>query len=305
LIAVKSGFVAVIGWTNVGKSSLLNRFVRQKVAITSPRSQTTRESVAVILTEERGQAVFLDTPGFHRPRHLLNRMMIKEAESALGRSDLALHLVSPDVSEDSGDLARWFGRFKGPKILVVNKMDLLDRAGLMEYLESCSGGVDYDEIVPVSAITGENVHRLLDLCFTYLPEGPLLYPKEQVSDRQERFFIAEIVREKVIRLTRQELPHAVAVIIEESRFDRGKKIWLIRANIVVEKESQKGIIIGARGKMLKEIGRKARLELEEFLEGKVFLELWVKVRKNWTRDPVFLREAGYRSKNREPSGSRL
>ena len=294
---IKSGFVAVIGWTNVGKSTLLNRFVHQKVAITSPRTQTTRQSVAIILTEDRGQAVFLDTPGFHRPRHLLNRMMIKEAESTLDRSDLALHLVSPDVREDSRDLERWLRRFKGPKILVVNKMDLLDRAGLMKYLEGFADSAACDEIVPVSAATGENVDRLLDLCFAYLPEGPRLYPKEQVSDRQERFFMAEIVREKVIRLTRQELPHAAAVILEESRFDRGKKIWLVRANIIVEKESQKGIIIGAKGKMLKEIGRKARLELEEFLQGKVFLELWVKVRKNWTHDPVFLREAGYRTKS--------
>ncbi len=286
----KSGFISVLGWTNVGKSTLLNRLAGQRVVITSPKEQTTRNATTVILTEARGQVVFIDTPGLHRPRHLLSELMIKEAASTLGNSDAALHLVSPDVKADDSYLRELLARFHGPKILVVNKIDLLGKDELIRYLGALAGLEAYREVVPVSAVTGDNAGRLLDVCFAALPEGAGLYPEDQISDRKERFFMAEIIREKIVTSTRQEIPYATAVMVDESKWDADRGLWRIQATIYVEKESQKGIVIGAGGVSLKAIGQKARRDLEVFLQARVYLELWVKVRKNWTRDPQFLEE---------------
>jgi GTP-binding protein Era len=290
---MKSGFVAVVGWTNVGKSTLLNTIVGQKVGIVSDKDQTTRFTTSVIHTEERGQIVFRDTPGIHDAYRPLNEAMMTEARESLSGADLVLHLISPDVKGDEGKVRSILASFRGPRILVLNKIDTLSKDLVVERLAKADPFNLYGDIVPVSAATGENVDRLVSVCFERLPEGPQLYPEDQVSDRNERFFMGEIVREKVIRLTRQELPYATAVVIESSKWLEEKGSWEIHATIYVEKDSQKGIVIGAGGAMLKDIGTSARKELEKFLDGKVFLQLWVKVRRNWTKDARFLREIGY------------
>ncbi len=289
----KSGFVSVLGWTNVGKSTLLNRILGQKLAITSPRSQTTRFATSLVLSEARGQAVFIDTPGFHQPRHLLEQRMRREATSSLRNSDLVLRVVSPDVVGEETQVTEVLRHFGGPRVLAVNKIDLLNKGRLLAYLADFNDQELYNEIIPVSAATGENVDRLLEVIFALLPEGPPLFPEDDLSDRNQRFFMAEIIREKVMMLTWQEVPHAAAVVLEDASWMEERGLWHIQATIHVEKDSQKSIVIGAGGKMLKEIGRKARLELETFLQGRVYLQLWVKVRRNWTKDPRFLEEIGY------------
>lgn len=292
----KSGFVAVIGKPNVGKSTLVNQLVGQKIAIVSPRPQTTRRRILGILTREDAQVIFVDTPGIHRPRHKLGEIMVATAKSAIPDTDLVLFVV--DVSEPPGEEDRMIGELlrdgtAAPIILVLNKMDLLPADKVKPHTEA------YWELVPnhrdwmmTIATEGVNLDKLLALILEALPEGPRYYPADYVTDQPEREIAAELIREQVLHLTRQEVPHAVAVVVEEFK-ERENGVVYIAANIFVEKSSQKGIIIGNRGQMLRQIGEAARREIERMVGGRVYLDLWVKVSKNWRRDERELRRLGY------------
>lgn len=292
----KSGFVAVIGKPNVGKSTLVNQLVGQKIAIVSPRPQTTRRRILGILTREDAQVIFVDTPGIHRPRHKLGEIMVATAKSAIPDTDLVLFVV--DVSEPPNEEDRMIGELlrdgtAAPIILVLNKMDLLPADKVKPHTEA------YWELVPnhrdwmmTIATEGVNLDKLLALILEALPEGPRYYPADYVTDQPEREIAAELIREQVLHLTRQEVPHAVAVVVEEFK-ERENGVVYIAANIFVEKSSQKGIIIGNRGQMLRQIGEAARREIERMVGGRVYLDLWVKVSKNWRRDERELRRLGY------------
>jgi len=292
----KSGFVAVIGKPNVGKSTLVNRLVGQKIAIVSPRPQTTRRRILGILTREDAQIIFVDTPGIHRPRHKLGEVMVATARSAIPDADLVLFVV--DVSEPPTEEDRMIAELLNsgtlaPVVLVLNKMDLLPPDKVRPHTEA------YWELVPrhrnwmmTVATEGVNLDKLLSVILEALPEGPRYYPAEYVTDQPEREIAAELIREQVLNLTRQEVPHAVAVVVEEFK-ERENGVVYIAANIFVEKSSQKGIIIGNKGQMLRQIGEAARHEIERMVGGRVYLDLWVKVSKNWRRDERELRRLGY------------
>jgi GTP-binding protein Era len=307
----RSGFVAVIGRPNVGKSTLMNRLVGQKVAIVSPKPQTTRSRILGILTLEDQdiQAIFVDTPGLHRPRHKLGQAMVATATSAIPDADVVLFVV--DVSVPPTDEDRMIAELirehaKAPIILVLNKMDLLPAEKVKPHTEA------YWELVPCRhdlltplvgegrgggwmmtiATQGVNLDKLLDRIIEALPEGPRYYPGDQVTDQTEREIAAELIREQVLRYTHQEVPHAVAVVVEEFK-ERKNGVIYVAANVFVEKESQKGIIIGRRGQMLRQIGSAARHEIERMVGGQLYLDLWVKVRKHWRRDERELRRLGY------------
>jgi len=292
----KSGFAAIVGRPNVGKSTLLNRITGHKIAIVSDKPQTTRNRIRGVYTDENAQIVFLDTPGIHKPFSKLGDYMVKAAEGALDEVDVVLFLT--DVSEELGGGDRYIiERLKNVKtsvILVLNKIDKVSRDGVLPVIDAYRRLHDFTEIVPVSAARGDNVERLLELVIQYLPEGPMFYPPGQVTDHPERFICAELIREKILLLTREEVPHSVAVEIERMETD-DRGLVRIGAVIYVERESQKGILIGKGGAMLKEIGRLAREEMERLLGSKIFLELWVKVKKDWRNHEAFLKSMGYRT----------
>jgi len=292
----KSGFAAIVGRPNVGKSTLLNRITGHKIAIVSDKPQTTRNRIRGVYTDENAQIVFLDTPGIHKPFSKLGDYMVKAAEGALDEVDVVLFLT--DVSEELGGGDRYIierlKNVKTPVILVLNKIDKVPRDGVLPVIDKYRQLHDFTEIVPVSAVRGDNVERLLELVIRYLPEGPMFYPAGQVTDHPERFICAELIREKILLLTREEVPHSVAVDIERMETD-GRGLVRIGAVIYVERESQKGILIGKGGAMLKEIGRLAREEMERLLGSKIFLELWVKVKKDWRNHEAFLKSLGYRT----------
>ena len=292
----RSGFVAVIGRPNVGKSTLVNYLVGQKVAIVSPKPQTTRNRILGILTREQVQVIFVDTPGLHRPHHKLGKAMVATATRAIPDADVVVFVVDVSVSprnEDRmiADLIR--EQTKSPVVLVLNKMDLLPPDRVKPHTEV------YWDLVPdrrawmmTTATKGENLGKLLDLIVDALPEGPPYYPGDQVTDQTERDIAAELIREQVLRHTRQEVPHAVAVVVEEFK-EQETGAFFVAANIFVEKRSQKGIVIGRNGQMLRKIGTAARQEIERMVGGRIYLDLWVKVRKDWRRDEAELRRLGY------------
>jgi GTP-binding protein Era len=292
----KSGFVAVIGRPNVGKSTLVNRLVGQKVAIVSPKPQTTRSRILGILTRERAQVIFVDTPGLHRPRHKLGQAMVAAAIGAMPDADVVLFMTDLSVlptAEDRmiGDMIQ--KQTESPVILVLNKMDLLSADKVKQHTEAYWELAPYhQEWMMTTATKGENLDKLLDLVVAALPEGPRYYPGDQVTDQTEREIAAELVREQVLRHTRQEVPHSVAVVVEEFK-ERENDVIYVGANVFVEKDSQKGIIIGRKGQMLRTIGSAARQEIERMTGGRVYLDLWVKVRKAWRRDERELRRLGY------------
>jgi len=292
----KSGFVAVIGRPNVGKSTLMNRFVGQKVAIVSPKPQTTRTRILGILTREDAQIIFVDTPGLHRPRHKLGEAMVATATRAIPDADVVLFLV--DVSVPPTDEERMIAGLiqehtKAPVILVLNKMDLLPPEKVQPHTEAYWELVPYhQEWMMTIATEGVNLDKLLDLIVGALPEGPRYYPGGQVTDQTERGIAAELVREQVLRYTHQEVPHAVAVAVEEFK-ERENNVTYVAANILVEKDSQKGIIVGRQGQMLRQIGSAARQEIERMVGGRVYLDLRVKVHEGWRRDERELRRLGY------------
>jgi GTP-binding protein Era len=290
----KSGFVAVIGRPNVGKSTLLNQLVGQKIAIVSDTPQTTRNRILGILTLPDAQILFLDTPGVHKPQHKLGEFMVNSAKSALREVDLILFVS--DVTESVGPGERFILELlkdeTTPVVLVLNKVDLLPKDKLLPIISRYSEFREFAAIVPVSALTGDNTERLLSIIKEALPAGPRYYPEDEVTDQPERLIAAEFIREKIFRLTREEIPHSTAVEVEEMKTRPNGDVFL-RATIYVERESQKGIIIGAKGVMLKEIGQQARLELENIFDSRFFVDLWVKVKKDWRNKEGSLRLFGY------------
>src|SRR5690606_7258995 len=272
----------------------LNQVVGQKIAIMSDKPQTTRNKIQGVLTEKDAQMIFIDTPGIHKPKHKLGNFMTKVAINTLNEVDLVLFMVNAEESFGKGEqfILEKLKGVKTPVFLVINKIDLIHPDELIKVIEQYKDQYDFREIVPISALQGNNVDRLLTVIKEYLPEGPQYYPPDQVTDHPERFIIAELIREKVLHLTREEVPHSVAVIIE--KISEENQLLHIMAAIIVERPSQKGIIIGKQGAMLKEIGTRARLDIEHLLGSKVFLELWVKVEKDWRNRSTMLREFGYR-----------
>ncbi len=290
----KSGFVALLGRPNVGKSTLLNRILGAKVAIVSPRPQTTRDRIAGILTEDRGQIVFLDSPGIHRPHRALNEYMVATAERIAGEADVVVHVVDDRPGGDEEELVRGVvSRAAVPRLLAVNKADRLGSGRAAARLAELMGSGLYRAGFAVSAAHGTGVAELVVFLFGILPEGPAFYPDEDLTDLPMRFVAKEVIREKLFRRLEAELPYSVAVAIEEYREEPGNGLTRIRADIVVERESQKGIVIGRGGSMLKAIGTEARLELEKITGERVYLELFVKVDKDWSRNETKLRRLGY------------
>ena len=290
----KSGFVAVVGRPNVGKSTLLNQIIGQKIAIVSDTPQTTRNRILGILTLPDAQILFLDTPGIHKPQHKLGEYMVNSARSALREIDLILFVS--DVTESVGPGERFIIDMlkdeKTPVVLVLNKVDLVAKDKLLPIISQYSAFRDFAAIVPVSALAGSNVDRLLSVIKDLLPEGPQYYAEDEVTDQPERVVAAEFIREKIFRLTREEIPHSTAVEVEEMKTRPNGDVFL-RATIYVERESQKGIIIGAKGAMLKEIGQQARLDMENIFGSRFFVDLWVKVKNDWRNKEGSLRMFGY------------
>ncbi|EHG20508.1 GTP-binding protein Era [Selenomonas infelix ATCC 43532] len=292
--AHKSGFAAVIGRPNVGKSTLINALIGQKIAIMSDKPQTTRSRILCILTEEDAQVIFLDTPGVHKPKHKLGAYMAKATEGALHGVDVIVFVV--DVTEKMGAgeqyILKQLANVRVPVLLAVNKVDCIPRAQTLPIIASYAKAYQFAGIVPISARERENLDGLLAEIKAHLPEGPQYYPADMVTDQPERLIVAELVREKVLALTRDEIPHAVAVDIEEMT-TRQKGDVYIRAVIYVERESQKGIVIGTKGALLRTIGAQARTDVETLLGSKVYLDLWVKTRKDWRNRATALREFGF------------
>ena len=292
----KSGFVALIGRPNVGKSTLLNYLVGQKVAIMSPQPQTTRNKISGIYTDDQEQIVFIDTPGIHKPKNKLDDFMDKSSYSALDEVDVVLFMVEPEPAGKRDQyIAELLKKIKKPVFLVINKIDKVHPDELLSIIDSYKNLGDFAEIVPISASQGNNVSELIKTIAKYLPEGPQFYDADQLTDRPEYFIVAELIREQVLKLTHEEVPHATAVVVDRMRDHEGGKLQ-VEATIYVERPGQKGIIIGKKGQMLKQIGIAARQEIEALLGEKVNLRLWVKVQKNWRSDPAFLKSIGYNAK---------
>jgi len=292
----KSGFITIIGRPNVGKSTFLNQVIGQKIAIMSDKAQTTRNKIQGVLTTENSQMIFIDTPGIHKPKHRLGDFMMKVATNTLNEVDLVLYMINATEKFGPGEefIIEKLKNVKTPVFLVVNKIDLIHPDELLTIIDRYKDEYPFAEIVPISALQGNNVDNLLKVIQKYLPPGPAYYPADQVTDHPERFIISELIREKVLHLTREEVPHSIAVQIEKISRDEDTGKLHVMAVIIVERDSQKGIIIGKQGSMLKEIGKRARLDIENLLGSKVYLELWVKVQKDWRNKAAFLKEFGYR-----------
>lgn len=294
----KSGFCALIGRPNVGKSTLMNRIIGQKIAITSPRPQTTRMRIQTVLTEDRGQVVFVDTPGIHKAKNRLGDYMLSVAKKSLKDSDVILWLVEPTERIPDGDeeIALSLKDIKAPLILVINKTDTVKPAELLAVIDAYKDLCDFAEIIPLSALKGDNVDDLVDSIFKYLPQGPYYYDEDDLTDQTQRSIVAELIREKALYLLDKEIPHGIAVMIDRMEYrERGRGgIYDIDATIVCEKNSHKGIIIGKGGSMLKAIGAKARPEMEKMLDCSVNLQLWVKVKENWRDSDFLVANFGYR-----------
>ncbi|SDH47907.1 GTP-binding protein Era [Alteribacillus persepolensis] len=290
----KSGFAALIGRPNAGKSTLLNHIIGEKIAIMSDKPQTTRNKIQGVYTSNTAQVVFIDTPGIHKPKHKLGDFMVRSAIQSLEEVDIVLFLV--DASEKYGPgeefIVNKLKETSTPVFLVINKVDQVHPDALLEKIEEYRKRHEFAEIIPVSALNGNNVSTLLEQVTGYLEEGPQYYPEDQITDHPERFVISELVREKVLHLTTQEVPHSIAVSVEQMK-ERENGAVYIGCVIVVERSSQKGIIIGKQGRMLKEIGQRAREDIQNLLGSNVFLDVWVKVQKDWRNSQRQLNEHGY------------
>ncbi|RMH18726.1 MAG: GTPase Era [Acidobacteria bacterium] len=287
-----SGTVALVGRPNAGKSTLLNRLLPEKLAIVSDKPQTTRQRLVGILTDEaRGQIVFYDTPGVHKPQHRMNRRMVKAAQEALADADVVCLLVDASQREGSGDafMRTWVSRVDSPKVVLLNKIDKVRKETLLPRIAAYAEGGRFEEIVPISALTGDGVERALEILWRLLPAGPPRYDPELLTVHPERFLVAERIREKVLEATRDELPFATAVVIEAWQ-ERGPELVAIHASILTEREGQKKILVGKGGSRIKAIGTAARRDLEAFLERRVFLDLQVRVERNWRQNPRILSE---------------
>jgi GTP-binding protein Era len=291
----KSGFVAIVGRPNVGKSTLLNRIVGQKIAIMSDKAQTTRNKIQGVYTAPEAQIIFIDTPGIHKPKHRLGDFMVETAYSALKEVDAVLFMISADEKRGRGDdfIMERLKTNKTPVFLVINKIDKVHPDDLLGIIEDYTSQMAFTEVVPISATEGNNFETLMTTLIEQMPVGPQYFPDDQITDHPEYFIVSELVREKVLLLTRDEVPHSVAVVVDSMKRNENDKVH-IQATIIVERNSQKGIIIGKGGKMLKDIGTKARRDIEQLLGDKVFLELWVKVQKDWRDKKTYLQDYGYR-----------
>lgn len=292
----KSGFATLIGRPNVGKSTLMNCLIGQKIAITSNKPQTTRNRIQTVYTSEEGQIVFVDTPGIHKAKNKLGDYMVNVAERTLNEVDVILWLVEPTTFIGAGEkhIIEQLKKTKTPVILVINKTDTVKKEEILKFIDAYRKEMDFDEIVPVSALKADNTDVLISCIMKYLPYGPAFYDEDTITDQPERQLVAELIREKALRLLNDEIPHGIAVSIESMKWRR--KICDIEATIVCERDSHKGIIIGKQGSMLKKIGSAARTEIEDMLESKVNLQLWVKVKKDWRDSDFLLKNFGYDKK---------
>lgn len=290
----KAGFAALIGRPNVGKSTLMNRIIGQKIAITSSKPQTTRNRIQTVYTSEEGQIVFLDTPGIHKAKNKLGSYMVNVAEHTAADVDVVLWLVEPTTFIGAGErhIIEVLKKSSTPVILVINKTDTVKKEEVLLFIDTYRKEMEFEEIVPVSALKGDNVDELVACIMKYLPYGPAFYDEDTVTDQPERQIVAELIREKALRCLEDEIPHGIAVSVE--RMKRRKKIMDIEATIVCERDSHKGIVIGKGGGMLKKIGSQARADIEDLLESKVNLQLWVKVKKDWRDSDFLLKNFGYR-----------
>jgi len=291
----KSGFIGIIGRPNVGKSTLLNGILGEKLAIITSKPQTTRNRIVGIFNTENAQFIFVDTPGIHSARTPLNRIMVRTATETFADSDILLLVVEggQEASPDDLLILESLKAIPAPKFLLLNKIDLIRKDQLLPQMDAYRQLHPFAEMIPISALTGEGIPQLLEEIWKYLPEGPRYFPEDMMTDSSERFVAAEIVREKILLLTHKEIPYSAAVVVDAFKEDEAKNLIRISATINVEKESQKGILIGKKGSMLKEIGTRARMEMEKFFAARIYLELFVRVRKDWTKDPKMLREFGY------------
>ena len=292
----KSGFVALIGRPNVGKSTLMNHLIGQKIAITSEKPQTTRNRIQTVFTDERGQIVFLDTPGIHKAKNKLDTYMVNVAEHTLKEVDVILWLVEPAsyIGANEQHIAEQLSRVKTPVVLVINKIDTIDKEALVKLINLYKDIIPLAEIVPVSALRGKNTKELLSVIFSYLPEGPQYFDEDTVTDQPMRQIAAELIREKALRNLSEEVPHGIAVVIERMKERGTTGFFDIDATIICERDSHKGIIIGKGGTMLRKIGTEARREIEALMDARVNLKIWVKVRKEWRDNELYLKNYGYR-----------
>lgn len=294
----KSGFATLIGRPNVGKSTLMNQLIGQKIAITSNKPQTTRNRIQTVYTCEKGQIVFLDTPGIHKAKNKLGEYMVTVAERTLKEVDVVLWLVEPTTFIGAGErhIAEQLAQTKTPVVLVINKIDTVKKEEVLTFIDTYRKILDFAEIVPVSALKGTNKETLIDVIFKYLPYGPMFYDEDTVTDQPLRQIAAELIREKALKLLDEEIPHGIAVSIDVMKQRPGGSLWDIEATIICERDSHKGIIIGKGGAMLKKIGSAARYEIEKLLEAKVNLRLWVKVKKDWRDSDFLIKNFGYDKK---------
>lgn len=297
---VKSGFVTLIGRPNVGKSTLMNRMIGQKIAITSNKPQTTRNRIQTVHTDERGQIVFVDTPGIHKAKNKLGEYMVGAAEKTIGEVDVVCWLVEPTTYIGAGEqhIIERLKKVKAPIILVINKVDTIKKEEILPVIDCYRKELDFQEIIPVSARSGANVDELIDTIYKYLPYGPMFYDEDTITDQPMRQIVAELIREKALHALNEEIPHGIAVVIDSMKERKSQKgiITDIQATIICERDSHKGIIIGKGGEMLKKIGTNARYEIEKQLDTKVNLQLWVKVKKEWRDSDVLIKNFGYDKK---------
>ena len=292
----KSGFVAVVGRPNVGKSTLINALIDDKIVIVSDKAQTTRNRIVCVYTDEKKQIVFMDTPGIHKPKHKLGEFMVDQAVDSLREVEAVLFVVAANEKRGPGDnfVIEQLRKVNVPVFLIVNKIDTMEKQDLLEAIVSYENSYPFEAVVPISAKEKDNIEEVVNLLEKHLPEGPKYFPDDMSTDQPERLIISDIVREKILLQTHDEIPHAIAVDVDEMK-TRDDGTTYVRATIYVERDSQKGIIIGKQGAMLKTIGRQARGDVERLLATKVFLDLWVKVKKDWRNKSGMLSELGYRN----------
>ena len=290
----KSGFVSIIGRPNVGKSTFVNRVIGHKIAIMSDKAQTTRNKIQGVMTRDDAQIIFIDTPGIHKPKHKLGDYMMRVAKNTLSEIDAIMFMVNVNEDIGRGDeyIMEMLKNVKTPIFLVLNKIDLVHPDTLMPKIEQYQSYMDFTDIIPISALEGLNVDHFIDVLKSFLSEGPKYYPDNQISDHPEQFVVSEIIREKILHLTSEEIPHAIGVNVDRMIKEDEDKVR-IEATIYVERDSQKGIVIGKGGKKLKEVGKRARRDIEMLLGSKVYLELWVKVQRDWRNKVNFIRQIGY------------
>lgn len=294
----KSGFVAIIGRPNVGKSTLMNHLIGQKIAITSKKPQTTRNKIQTVYTCEDGQIIFLDTPGIHKAKNKLGEYMVNVAEQTLKDVDVILWLVEPTTYIGAGEkhIAEQLQKTSLPVILVINKVDTVKKEDILQVIDNYRKLYDFAEIIPASALRGQNTKDIVNSLFKYMPYGPMFYDEDTVTDQPQRQIVAEIIREKALHALDEEIPYGIAVTIEKMRERKGQHIVDIEATIICERDSHKGIIIGKQGSMLKKIGSNARFEIEKMLEERVNLKIWVKVKKDWRDSDTLMKNFGYNKK---------